>query len=241
MSDTVIAQGNPESDAGATMSRILLTCGVISSVLYVAGEVLASNMWGAYSYVNQAVSELAAVGAPTRPLMLGLFTVYNLLVIAFTAGVWKAAGDKRSLRVVAIMLAVYAVVGEVTQVFSPMNPRGSAVAANDVGHIVLTTVEVLSIVLFIGFGSVTRGKGFRLYSLVTIMALVAGGVLTGMLSTHMTALADSTPWAGITERVNIYATMLWVLVFAETLLRFRAGDTAVRPTAASASGRPLAS
>jgi hypothetical protein len=48
---------------------------------------------------------------------------------------------------------------------------------------------------------------------------MAGGIVTGAMSTHMTALAASTPWAGITERVNIYGTMLWLLMLSVVLLR----------------------
>lgn len=202
-----------------TMLNVLLACGVVSSVLYVVGEVAASMGWTGYSYVNQAVSELAAIGAPTRMFMLILFGVYNVLVVAFAIGVWRSAGPKRSLRVVAVTLAVYAVVGQVTQVFSPMNPRGSVATATDVGHIILTAVEVLSIVAFIAFGSVAQGRGFRVFSIASILIIMAGGIITGMLSTHMTALASSTPWAGIAERVNIYGTMLWILMLGVVRLR----------------------
>ncbi len=116
--------------------------------------------------------------------MLLLFSAYNLLVIAFAAGVWMSAGQKRSLRVASIMLVVYAVVGEVTQLFSPMQARGSATSATDVGHMILTAVEVLSIVLFIAFGSGARGRAFRIYSIASIVIIIGAGVTTGALSTQ---------------------------------------------------------
>ncbi len=208
-----------ENHAPKTASKIWLICGILSSLLYVAADVLAATRWEGYSYVNQAVSELSAVGAPTRPLILVLFSIYNILMVAFGVGVWKSGGGKRSLQIAATMLIVYAVVGEVTILFSPMNQRGSAIAGNDIGHIILTAVEVLSIVFFMAFGSGADGKWFRIYSVTTIIILMAAGILTGMLSTHMTAEASSTPWAGILERVNIYATMLWVAVLANVLIR----------------------
>jgi len=221
------AQASERAGTGRDDGRVLtalLACGIVSSILYIGGEIAASMSWAGYSYANQAVSELVAIGAPTRPFMLALFAVYNLLVIAFAAGVWRSAGTKRPMRIAAVMLIVYAVVGQVTQVFSPMNPRGSVATATDVGHIVLTTVEVLSIVAFIAFGSGARGGGFRIYSVVSILVIMAGGIVTGMLSTQMTALASSTPWAGLTERVNIYGTMLWIAAFA--LARIRATQEA---------------
>jgi uncharacterized membrane protein AbrB (regulator of aidB expression) len=54
-------------------------------------------------------------------------------------------------------------------------------AANDVGHITLTAVEVLSIVLVMAFGSGAYGKWFRVYSIATIVILIAAGILTGVL------------------------------------------------------------
>jgi hypothetical protein len=221
---TPTAHAGSESTTLTTVTRALLACGVLSSLLYVGTDLLASMRWVGYSYVNQAVSELNAIGAPTRPLTLGLFSVYNVLVIAFAAGVWASADKKRSLRVAAVMLVVYAVVGAVTNFFSPMHLRGSATSGTDVGHIVLTAVEVLSIVLFMAFGAAALGKDFRIYSIATILALVAAGALVGAQSTHMTAQAASTPWAGILERVNIYGTLLWVAVLSIVVLRPKKGE-----------------
>ena len=231
--DSTTNQSRNERQALTTALKVLLACGIASSVLYVGGEVLASVTRPGYSYVNQVVSELAAIGASTRPMMLAIFSVYNALVVAFAAGVWGAARGKRSLQVSAVMLGVYAVVGEVTQLFSPMQARGSVMAATDVGHMVLTAVEVLSIVLMIAFASGASGKGFRLYSIVTIVALMAAGIAVGAQSQHMTAAIASTPWAGILERVNIYGTMLWVAALATTLWNTCAGaaETVARRTA----------
>jgi multimeric flavodoxin WrbA len=215
--------GEGPGSRGALMT-VLLSCGVISSLLYVATDVLASVRWVGYSYVNQAVSELSAIGAPTRPLVVALLSAYNVLMIAFALGVWASADRKRSLRVAAIVLVLYVVVGEVTQLFSPMHLRGSAASATDVGHIILTALEVLSIVLFMAYGSGARGKGFRIYSIGTILVLIAAGIVAGAEAQHMTAAAASTPWQGIIERVNIYATMLWIATLGVVLMRAKRVD-----------------
>lgn len=206
----------------------LLLCGIVSSLLYAAGDLLATMQWPAYSFANQAVSELAAYGAPTRPFMLLVFSAYNALVVAFAVGVWRSAAEKRSLRVASVMLVIYAVVGELTQLFSPMSPRGTAAAPNDVGHILLTVVEVLSIVLFIAFGSGARGRAFRIYSIVSVVVIMAAGLLAGAVSTHISANPASTPWLGLIERVNIYATMLWIAMLG-VVLRRTARENAPNP------------
>ena len=50
------------------LRKILLVCGVFSVLLYVAMNVLVAMQWEGYSSVSQTVSELSAIGAPTRPL-----------------------------------------------------------------------------------------------------------------------------------------------------------------------------
>lgn len=227
-------QSRNERSAFAILVSVLLICGIASSLLYFGGEVLAARSYRGYSYANQVVSELAAVGAPTRPTMVVLFSIYNALVLAFAVGVWLAAGRRRSLRIAAFMLAVYAVVGQLTTLFSPMHMRGSPATATDAGHIVLTVLEVLSVVLFVAFASGVAGRGFRLYSIGTIVVLMAAGIAVGVQSAHMTAAAASTPWAGVLERVNIYGILLWVLVFAVMLLRERISEPAATGVATPA-------
>ncbi len=55
---------------------------------------------GAYSAAPQTVSELFAIGAPSRPLVVPLMLTYDVLVIAFGVGVvgigwWKARCARR--------------------------------------------------------------------------------------------------------------------------------------------------
>ena len=46
--------------------KLLLTCGIASSLLYVAMMVFIPMQWDAYSSGSQTISELSAIGAPTR-------------------------------------------------------------------------------------------------------------------------------------------------------------------------------
>ena len=48
--------------------RLLLVCGVVSSVLYVAMNGIIPLLFEGYNIASQTVSELSAIGAPTRPL-----------------------------------------------------------------------------------------------------------------------------------------------------------------------------
>jgi hypothetical protein len=198
--------------------KVLLVCGVLSSVLYVATVVLSPMRWEGYSSTSQTVSELIAIDAPTRPLVVPLFLAYSVLVIAFGLGVWASAGVKRALRFAAIGLIGKEVLGLVVTLFFPMHLRGVEATLSDTMHGLLTFVGVAFMLLAIGFAATAFGKWFRLYSITTFLMLIVGGVLTGLDAPSMEANLP-TPWMGVWERFNIYAYMLWVVVLAIALLR----------------------
>ena len=52
--------------------KILLGCGIVSSVLYVVSDVIGALRYPSYSYADQEFSELTAQGSPVRPLMIAL-------------------------------------------------------------------------------------------------------------------------------------------------------------------------
>jgi len=203
--------------------KILLGCGIASSVLYVASDILVSWWDPGYSYRDQSFSELLAPGAPTRPMVVVLNGVtYGVLVTAFGVGVWKAAGGRRTGRITGALLVGYAVIGAVGGVFLSAATRetleeGKETWRNNL-HIPATAVMILCVLLAIGFGSTLLGRRFRYFSYATILAILVFGVLAG-LQVGQVAANQPTPWLGIVERGNVYAIMLWMAVLAMGLLR----------------------
>jgi hypothetical protein len=202
--------------------KVLLVCGMLSSLFYVAADVLAAMQYPAYhSYTSQTVSELSAIGAPTRPLVLPLLIAYGVLVIPFAVGVWQSATRNRALRVTAGLLVGLGVI-DLLAPFFPMHMRGAAegMTLTDTMHITVTGADVLLILLAIGFGAMAFGRRFRLYSIGTILVLIVFGTLAGMDGPRIAANLP-TPWAGVTERINIFGYLLWQVVLAVTLWRLR--------------------
>lgn len=162
--------------------KLLLVCGILAALLYVGSDILAALRWEGYSYLNQSVSELRAIGAPTRPFLVPILTIYALLEIAFGVGVWMSAGAKRALRITGILLFALGVL-DLTAYFFPMHLREeisqSGRTWNETMHVVVTGVTVLMILLIIGFGAVANGKWFRLYSYATILVLIVAGAWGG--------------------------------------------------------------
>src|SRR5215207_4083209 len=91
----------------STLRRVLLICGILASLIYVATDILAGKLWEGYSFTSQAISELSAIGAPTRPLVVTLGIIYDVLLIAFGLFVWILAGQRRrALRLIGILLVI---------------------------------------------------------------------------------------------------------------------------------------
>ncbi|AFY88848.1 DUF998 domain-containing protein [Chroococcidiopsis thermalis] len=201
--------------------KVLLVCGILSSLLYVATVVLAAIRWEGYSSTSQTVSELIAIDAPTTPLVVPLFITYSLLVYAFGVGIWRSsAGRKRALRFAAVGLVGKEVLGLVVTLFFPMHLRGVEGTLTDTMHAILTGVGVLFMLLAIGFAATAFGKRFRLYSIATILILLVFGILAGLDGSRLTANLP-TPWMGVWERINIFGYMLWVVVLTIMLLRIQ--------------------
>lgn len=148
-----------------------------------------------------------------------LVTIYGFLVIAFGYGIWLSAGRSRPLRVVGGLMVADGVFGFA---WPPMHLRevlgAGGATLTDTMHLVFTAVTVLMMLLMIGFGAAAFGKRFRLYSIATLVTLVVFGVLTGLDGPRVAANLP-TPSAGVWERINIGAYMLWVVVLAVALLR----------------------
>ena len=208
------------------LRKILLICGILSSLLYVAMNVFIAMQWESYNSASQTISELSAIDAPTRAVWVLLGFVYTFLVIAFGYGIWKSASGNRLLRIVGLLMIINGVIS-IAWPLAPMHQREVLAAGggtfSDTMHIVLSMATVLLFLLSIGFGAAALGKGFRLYSIATIIVLLAFGILTG-LDAPLIEKNLPTPWIGVWERINIGVYMLWVIVLSIILLKM--GKTA---------------
>jgi hypothetical membrane protein len=207
-----------------TMQRALLACGVVSSFLYVLIDLLGGLSYDGYSFANQAISELGAIGAPSKPLVDPLFLVYDLLMLAFGVGVFReAARRSRALRVTGALLIAYGLIGLAPLLFaSPdsfaMHQRGTGSLTTDTLHIVLTGVLVLMLLISMGFAGFALGPRFQAYSFATLITVIMFGALTAPYAPRLAA-GQATPGLGIVERIDVYAAFLWVAVLSVALLR----------------------
>lgn len=212
----------------AVPARLFLLCGVLAFVLYITMDVIASLRYDGYSYTDQTISELSAVGAPTRGMWLVMGVVWQVLSLVFAFGVLRVAGQRRTVRIVGWLLLVSAAVGTLWW-FAPMHQREVLAADGgdwrDTMHLALGAVSSLEFFAMIGVGAFAFGWRFRWYSFATIGLMLIFGML---MNAEVPDVGNNepTPWLGIWERIVVEGAMLWQAVFAAVLLwgrRKRAG------------------
>jgi hypothetical membrane protein len=210
---TTIKKTGKESQVPKTMLRVMFICGILSSLLYVFIDIIAGMMWEGYSFAYQAISELSAIGAPSRPLVAPLLIVYGVLLIPFGLGVWKSAGQNRALRITGGLWIGIGLVGLAWTPF-PMHLGEPVSSFANTMHSIFAGVQVVLVLLAIGFGAVAYRNWFRFYSIGTILTLLAAGIVA-----FWQAASGQEAWFGAIERINVYGYLLWVAVLAILLIR----------------------
>lgn len=198
-----------------TLRTLFLGCGVVSSVLYVATGVIASLRYPDYRYADQQISELLAKGAPSRPFMVATNLVpYGLLMSAFAAGVWSAAGRTRSGRIAAAGLTGFTVFGTLGGGVLEMDRREVLASGEDqlrsTLHLPMTAAMAFCLFVSMGFAPGLLGK--PLFTMLVFGLWVS--TQAGQLQAN-----EPTPWMGLKERVSSYTMMVWIALLAIGLLR----------------------
>ena len=230
--------GHSLTERRKALTHALVLCGMESALLYTAMLFFAALLYEGYNSASQTVSELSAIGAPTRQLWISLGFIYNLLVVAFGWGVWRSAGRSSLLRIAGVVFAVSGLLGFF---WPPMHQREVLAAGGgtltDTLHIAWTVAwGTLSLIAMI-LGAIALGRRFRVFSIATILVLLVFGILTGLDSPKMEANLP-TPWMGVWERINIAAFLVWMIAFAMALLRVpESGLTKGNGTGARSKGK----
>lgn len=201
------------------MRKALLSCGILSSLWYLAINIYVPLQYEGYSILSQAPSELSAVGSPTRVLWSLLVIWYPLFFAAFGWGVWYSAAGSRPLRLAGVLIIAYCIINFY---WPPMHRREVLAAGGgtltDTLHLVWAAMTLLFMMLQMGLGAAASGTRFRYFTILTFMVFIVFGVLTFLEAPGMEANLP-TPYMGLWERINIGAFMLWVIVFSIILLR----------------------
>ena len=221
MANVLVTTGQPHGEAMSerretSMRHWLLMCGIAAAVVYPAADILASMRYPGFSYRDQAVSELFAIGAPTSALVVPLFSLSSTLLLLFAIGIWMSADGRRSMRWMSVMMGLNAIDALLLWNFFPMHMRGQQRTFTDLMHGVLAIDPFLLAAVILGAVAI-RGW-FRAYTVATV---VFTSVLAIMGMSYISAVVANqpTPWMGAIERTAQYVTNVWYAMLAGVLLR----------------------
>ncbi len=214
---------NPSTTSQGLVGRhpkvqtILLACGIVAALFHIVmDDVIAAALYPGYDRISRPVSELSATYAPSRPILIPLGIIFELLLIAFWIGVWRAAQGNRSLRLTSGLMLGFAALGLLAFPFPMVSDE--VLGANTMHTIIWGMITPLLMLAGIGASAAAFGKVFRVYAILTLLALVAFSVLTGIQAAQVNA-GETVRWFGVTERALIGTWLQWVVVLALTLLR----------------------
>lgn len=200
------------------MRRALLLCGVVSPLLYAVADALAGLGWEGYSFRDQTISELGAIGAPSRPLFATLLVVVYLLFTGFGVGVWRSARGRRRLTVAAGLLIGLGLLALTVGQFAAMRLRGTEQGVSGALHLIEGAAAMVLLLAAMGFAAAALGRGFALYTAVTIAVMLSFGGWSSMEIPRVEA-GLATPWLGVKERIYWYSYQAWYIALAVKLLR----------------------
>lgn len=206
-------------DTKDATTKWLLTCGILSSLWYVAINIVVPQASPDHSMLHHTVSELSAIDAPTRRLWLISVAPYMPLFALFGWGVLRAAGPNRALRITGWVILLYS---GFEFYWPPMHTREVLAAGGgtltDTLHLVWAGISVLLFFIIMTAGAMALDRGFRTFSAVAAVLMLTFGILTSIQSPGISQNLP-TPNIGLWERINIGIFMLWVVAFSAALLR----------------------
>lgn len=134
----------PRSATSRRRIRLGAWAGILGPIAYVATWAVAGGVRSGYDPVGQAISELAEVGAPTRPAMTAAFVVFGLAGLPFAAAVRDTLpGDGRT---VAAAVAVCGLMTVGAGIFPcTAGCPGPGTSVTDAGHAVTATIGYVAL------------------------------------------------------------------------------------------------
>jgi hypothetical protein len=223
MNSSASVSGKPTRAPGEP----LLLCGIGAAVLYVLTDIVAAATYPGFSYSDQAVSELFAIGAPTSYFVVPLFTASSALLLAFSVGIALISRGSRALRLLAWTFAASAIDAMVLWNVYPMHMRGEERTFTDLMHLVLAANPFVLATLIISIFAFRNG--FRRFSVAVLGAVLLLSIFGFSYATAVDT-NGATPGLGLIERLGQYLYQVWQVALVTVLLRrLRSADAQPLP------------
>jgi hypothetical membrane protein len=198
--------------------QVLLACGIAAPLLYAVADGLAGMRWEGYSFRDQTISELGAIGAPPRVLFSGLLFIVYALMVAFGVGIWKAFARNRRLKAVGGLIVGVGVLALTAGQLAAMEQRGTEQGLAGTLHLAEGVAAMLLIFTSMAIAATALGRRFGSYTVASLVLALGFGAWSAMEIPHVEQ-GVATPWLGVKERIFWYSYQSWYVVLALTLLR----------------------
>lgn len=183
----------------STTDAVLAACGLLGVVGFVAAWAVGGQLVDGYSGIDDAISQLAAIGSPARAMMSAGLVVFGIGVPLFAQALRSALGGPAWIAATVTGLATLGVA---------LTPLGRFDTAHyvfaGVGYVSLAATPLLAARTLRARGA-TRSANWSVgCGLVTAVLLAA--------STMDTA-------HGLTQRLGLGVTDAWIVVVAAAIIR----------------------
>ena len=187
--------------------------GLIALISYTAAVVFAPMAYPGYDWMAQAVSDLSAQGAPSRPLWEQLSALHALGSVVCASCVAIYVSEKKTatrlFRVGTYLFVAMNWVSGVGYRMFPLADAGKEIASfQEVMHLVVTALvvllSILSLVLLIIAGCKEKKvRGIGLFAGIALAMMMVGSIGTG---------AAPAQYFGIVERFSVFAAVGFLAV-----------------------------
>ena len=207
----------PNSSSINIFPRIFIICGILAAFLFIGTDLIAGFLKPGYRFDSQSISVLSAFGTSTRPYVLPCNVIAEILLIAFSLGIWFSANHNWVMRATAVLLAVNAIFAIIAIIFYPWHIEEAVNAHANKMNVLFMGTSVVLFFLALCFGAAANNNWFRYFSIGLIILFF----ILDILATAGTKFAFGGapgPKVGIQERSMFFGELLWVVLQAITLL-----------------------
>lgn len=210
-----------------TTDRVLLGLGVLIPAWLFFGVLTTALAYPGYSHLDQAMSQLGAVGAPTRHWSPWVNNYpLGALFALFAAGVARRFAGSKLAAFSALLILIHGLGSIATGYFpcdehcSPAQPSPSQQLHNLAGLVMFLSLTLASAV-WAYLGKRLLGTGFSLFSALCVVLSVATVAL-------MAGAMQEGHSFGLYQRLNYGISVIWCAALAVMALRAGANSTAGR-------------
>src|SRR5918993_4312411 len=167
--------------------------GLAAALVYFSGDLVSGSLYEAYSFKDQAISELTAYGSPVRPLMAVVMLTHGLLLVRFGLTIMRKS-DSRSLRWLGGLLIALGVMGFPTHTVWAMSSRNLESGFNDTKHVAMSLLWGVFMVPTVVLSALAFRGWFRPLALAMLLLMFGFGVASASLAAGIEE--NRTPWLG---------------------------------------------